>query len=256
MANSRVKERFELAMDARQVVAVLLGSLVILGGVFVLGITVGRQQTPAAAATATIAAPKDALAHLDDAMAPKAEEPAPVLKAHQALTDGRAIEKTMPVPQVKTTTVSIAAQSTTAVAPPATDPVIQPPAPEPAVAPAVPAATPAKEAAPSRAPAVAASGASRKAAEKAKPAQHPARAEGARKGTYTIQVASVPRRADAERLAKKLSDQHPRIVTADIPGKGRWYRVLVGSYESQDAAKRQATSLTRSGVHGIVTAMR
>jgi septal ring-binding cell division protein DamX len=248
MANSRVKERFELAMDARQVVAVLLGSLVILGGVFVLGITVGRQQAPPAAAAATIAAPRDALAHLDDAMAPKAEEPAPVLKAHQALTDGRAIEKTLPVPQVKTTAVTIAAQAPPAATPPAADPVIQPPP--------APAAAPATRSPPAPAAAVAASAAPRRSADKAKPAQRVARAEAARKGTYAIQVASVPRRADAERLARKLSGQHPRIVTADIPGKGRWYRVLVGSYESQDAAKREVASLTRSGVHGIVTAMR
>ncbi len=241
MANSRVKERFELAMDARQVIAVLVGSLVILGGVFVLGITVGRQQAPAAP-TAAAVAPRDALARLDDPL-PAREEPPPVLKAHQALTDGRAIEKALPVPQVKTTTVAIAPAGPVAPpVPPASDPVIQPiPAPA-AAAVAVRAATSPAVASPS-----ASAGATRR------DSRHDAKA---RQGAYTVQVASVPHRADAERLARRLAGRNPRVVAAEIPGKGRWYRVLVGSFDTQDAARRQVAALGRSGVHGIVTAMR
>ena len=77
-----------------------------------------------------------------------------------------------------------------------------------------------------------------------------------RRGAFTIQVASAQRRADAERVASKLSQRGARVVAADLPGKGRWYRVQIGDYPSREAASRQLASLSRAGLHGIVTAMR
>src|SRR5512133_3870809 len=88
MGNNRVKNRFELALDAKQVVALTVGVTVLVVGVFVLGMNLGRRSMIAAS---PIAAPKDPLARLD--------EPLPVrddtveLKAHQALTDARSIDK-------------------------------------------------------------------------------------------------------------------------------------------------------------------
>jgi cell division protein FtsN len=66
----------------------------------------------------------------------------------------------------------------------------------------------------------------------------------------------MPTREDAERIAKKHAARHPRIVSADVPGKGRWYRVVIGAYATQEAAKRQLAALTRVGVSGIVTTVR
>jgi cell division protein FtsN len=66
----------------------------------------------------------------------------------------------------------------------------------------------------------------------------------------------MQRREDAERIARKHASRGPRIVTADLPGKGRWYRVVIGSFESHEAAKRQLAVLSRAGVPGIVTAVR
>src|SRR5512140_885138 len=97
--NTRTKERFELALDARQVAVIAIGSLVIVAGAFVLGVTAGRHGL-VAPAPAVIAAPKDPLARLDDPL-PVREEPPPELKAHQALTDGRAIEQSLPVAPAK-----------------------------------------------------------------------------------------------------------------------------------------------------------
>ncbi|HEX9289389.1 MAG TPA: SPOR domain-containing protein, partial [Anaeromyxobacteraceae bacterium] len=90
-------QRFELSLDGRQATTVLVGALVILGAVFVLGLSLGRQ---AAARAAPAVAVHDALAPLDQPLA-ASDEPPPVLKAPQALTDDRAIEKSMPVPQVR-----------------------------------------------------------------------------------------------------------------------------------------------------------
>ena len=254
MGNSRLKERFELALDTRQVIAVLLGSMVILGGVFVLGMSVGRQATTVPAAP--IAAPKDALARLDEPVASR-EEPAPELKAHQALTDVRSFDQTLPVPHVKATTVAIAPAAPPKARPEETSPP-PPQAPNPFAAPApLEKAAAAPVPAPAATPGVASTAVKPGRAEPMKPPRSAARAvPSAKRGAYAIQVASVPRRADAERLARRYDARHPRIVTADVPGKGRWYRVLIGAFETQDAAKRQLATLTRSGVHGIVTAVR
>jgi cell division protein FtsN len=248
MGNSRVKERFELALDAKQVMAVLLGSLVILGGVFILGVSVGRQAS--AARAPVISAPKDPLARLDEPIAPRDEAP-PVLKAHQALTDPRSIDKTLPVPAVR----AVAATPPAAPAPvpvaavrPA-PPATPAPAPDPKVAtPAPKVATPAPKVA-TPAPKVAAP------APKAAAAK-PESVGAMRGGAYAIQVGSMPTREDAERFARKHAGRHPRIVSADLPGKGRWYRVVIGDYATQEAAKRQLATLTRAGISGIVTLVR
>ena len=83
-----------------------------------------------------------------------------------------------------------------------------------------------------------------------------AAAKAAPKGAYTIQVASSSSRADAERLAQKLAARRPRIAVADVAGRGRFYRVQIGTFESQEAARRQLAALARAGVAGIVTPAR
>jgi cell division septation protein DedD len=251
MGNSRVRERFELALDARQVMGILAGSLVILGGTFILGVSVGRQAGAARAPVVT--APKDPLARLDEPLAPR-EEPPPVLKAHQALTDSRSIDKTLPVPAVRTVSapppapVPSAAPTQAPVPSAATAVAVKPaaqPAPAPVTAP-VAAAPPTRNAAPAARPATS----SPRVAASARPEG------GGSRGGYAIQVGSMPTREDAERIAKKHAARHPRIVSADVPGKGRWYRVVIGAYATQEAAKRQLAALTRVGVSGIVTTVR
>jgi hypothetical protein len=235
MGNSRVKDRFALALDGRQVIALGLGVTVIVAGALVLGMNLGRRSMVAAAAA--IAAPKDPLARLDEPL--PLRDDAVELKAHQALTDARPIDKTLPVPQVKATTVAIA------------------PAPAPVAAASgvvreervVP---PTGAQAPRAGAPRAERGAVAPRVEKsAAPAAAPAR-----KGAYAIQIASLPTRGDAEKVARQNASRGPRIVQADVPGKGRYYRVLVGSFDTQDSARRQLAVLTRSGVKGIVTPVR
>ncbi|MFL5271107.1 MAG: SPOR domain-containing protein, partial [Anaeromyxobacteraceae bacterium] len=84
------------------------------------------------------------------------------------------------------------------------------------------------------------------------PKGKPAVVAAARHG-YTIQVASVAHRVDAEKVARRYQARHPRVVAADVPGKGRVWRVQVGSYPTRDAASR---SLAALGAHGYITAMR
>lgn len=248
--NCRVKQqRFEVSLSAKQATCVVVGALVVLGGAFLAGMSAGRRA--AVPAEAAAAAPGDALARLDQPL-PAREEAPPVLQAHQALTDSRALDKTLPV-KAEPTSPSGADEngSGQAVAPP-------PVASAPAVA-TPPAAAPAANAAAGRAlpePAPAEPSVAKRSERVTKPAPAKAIAGTRSKGAYTIQVAATPRRADAERLARRLAPRKSRIVAADVPGKGRWYRVQVGSYESRDAAKGQLAALSRSGIQGLVTAAR
>jgi DedD protein len=41
----RMKEKYDLSLDNRQIVSFLIGALVVLGSVFVLGVVVGKQLT-------------------------------------------------------------------------------------------------------------------------------------------------------------------------------------------------------------------
>ena len=67
--------------------------------------------------------------------------------------------------------------------------------------------------------------------------------------SYTLHLASYQKQAGAEEQAAKLAKQglRARVEPVDITGKGRWYRVLVGSFNSKDQARAQGQHLTKSG---------
>src|SRR5581483_9833528 len=58
----KLKEKFELSLDTRQIFTLTLVGLVSLGGVFVLGMAVGRKL----AAEAKVTQPPDLLSQLDE----------------------------------------------------------------------------------------------------------------------------------------------------------------------------------------------
>jgi cell division septation protein DedD len=252
--NSRVRsQRFELSLDVKQVAALLLAALVILGGVFVLGVSAGRQAALRAAAPA----PADTLARLDDPLPVTTREEPPSLTAHDALVSARPLDKTLPVPAVKTAQPggsAFGADARLRERPPAS-PTSESGAPPPtpptltAIAPVTP--TPTAPSTTAATPTLTATATDDSVRPERRPAAR-AEVEGAGP-SFTIQVASTPRRGEAEHLAKKLAARKPRIVEADVPGKGRWYRVQIGAYGSRDAAARQLTLLARAGVHGFVT---
>lgn len=69
-------------------------------------------------------------------------------------------------------------------------------------------------------------------------------------GRFTIQVGSYPNSEGAnERVSKLQSSGIPaRVVVANIPKKGTWYRVQVGRFASRDEAERYARELKAKGV--------
>ncbi|HSN91797.1 MAG TPA: SPOR domain-containing protein, partial [Anaeromyxobacteraceae bacterium] len=72
-------------------------------------------------------------------------------------------------------------------------------------------------------------------------------------GTFSVQVGASRDRAEADRIAGKFRSSGARVEEADVPGKGTWYRVRVGSFPTREAAERYLRDLAReTGVKGYV----
>jgi len=232
--NAQPREKFELSLDGRQIASIVVGALVILGVVFVLGLNVGNQM---AARRAAAASRTGDLAALDHVPAPAA----PAVPARSDITFYDQLPKGRPA------------------APPPPEPRTPAPLPAPrpvaAAAPAPEAASPAPPPPPSAPPAAAKDAPT--AVGKPVPAAVAAPSTAARpaaKGAWCVQLASVQDRAEAERLATRWKG---RVEAADLPGKGRRYRVRAGSFETREAADRYLQDLARqTGTKGFVTADR
>ena len=61
-------------------------------------------------------------------------------------------------------------------------------------------------------------------------------------GRFEIQAAAYRERRQAERLVKKFTALgfSPHVVMKDLPEKGRWFRVIVGGFESREKAREAA----------------
>lgn len=68
-------------------------------------------------------------------------------------------------------------------------------------------------------------------------------------GNLTLQVGSFPDQGQANARAAKLKEAgaEARVVKAEIPGKGTWYRVQVGGFKSRDEAQQFGNQLRNKG---------
>jgi DedD protein len=74
---------------------------------------------------------------------------------------------------------------------------------------------------------------------------------------WTVQLAAAQEHAEAERIAAKFASLNPRIEEADVPGKGRFWRVRVGAFDTREAAERYLHDVAReTGAKGFVTPTR
>jgi DedD protein len=242
--NERIRDRFDLSLDGRQIASIVVGALVILGVVFVLGLNVGRQL----AAREQVAGAGDALAALDQPNVPPSEP-----MRDDELTYGATLSK----PAAPAPTAPAPAPAARIATP---SPASSAPAAPAASATSAPAATPVPSAAQAAAPE------SSSATPAAAPAPTPPRPtlattlrspsapSASASGTWTVQVGSAQDRAEATRLAKRFDRWSPRVETAELGSKGRWYRVRVGRYETREAAERFLRDLQReTGAKGYVT---
>jgi cell division septation protein DedD len=277
----RMKEKFDVSLDNRQIVSLLIAGIVVMGAVFVLGVVVGKKL----AGNAQAAAAPDLLSALDanaqalqevqkeppltfqDELTRKAAEPAAPEPKKAPATKPAVTASATPAP--KPTPAAAAAPAVPAVKPPSAEkPTEQPGSAEkqetafnsadeelaalaamkkpqaPAAAPA-PKPTPgavAEETVPTRTATPA--GGLKEAIARAT-TQRPA--EAVPGGAFTIQLSAFQTREEADRFAGRLRDRGyaPYIVAAKVANKGTWYRVRMGSFPSRDAATRYLSDFKR-----------
>ena len=215
----RMKERFDLSLDNRQVGSLLIGGIVVLGAVFVLGVVVGKKL----AGNEETRKADDILSALDRKAEQAAAAPAP---AEVPLTFQEELTRKAITPEPKV--------------------------PEPkAAAPAAPEESPKLEIGEGR---VEQAAVPTRAAEReggladafTRAAAKPP-AEAVKGGAFTLQLSASQSRDEADRYVRRLRDRGyaPYIVKAEVAGKGTWYRVRMGSFPTKDAAQRYLTDFKR-----------
>ena len=65
------------------------------------------------------------------------------------------------------------------------------------------------------------------------------------KGRFEVQVAAYQESRKAEQMMEKLSPLGftSRVVMKELPGKGTWFRVIVGGFENREKAKAAADQI-------------
>ena len=224
----RMKEKYDLSLDSRQVVSLLVAGIVVLGAVFVLGVMVGKKL---AGSQRSERAP-DLLSALDQKSAAlERARAAPALTFQEELTADAGAPR---APAPKAT-----AEKKPEAAPKAAEAKADTPKtqgekkPETAGKPADAGAIAARTA-PFAAPATSAS------VPKASDGTVPT-------GAFTLQLGASQNRDDAERMVSRLREKGyaPYIVTAEVPGKGTFYRVRMGSFPTREAAGRYLEDFKR-----------
>jgi DedD protein len=207
----RLRERIELSLDDRQVAALAVGALLLLAGMFALGLLVGMQvarRSPQPAPLGDLAA-LDAQRSQTQRSAPAAEPKGgtPIMGSRDpihgvpdanssppARVDPPA-KKEIPAPPA---TVSVAPTQTVTVPPPEIEAPLPPPP--------------------------------------------------ARLGAYTVQLGASQQRAEALQLASRAeaAGLKPYVVEARLPLKnGLWYRVRVGAFPDKASAQRYRRDVDR-----------
>jgi cell division septation protein DedD len=67
------------------------------------------------------------------------------------------------------------------------------------------------------------------------------------KEKYHIQVISLKDRGKADQLSKKLTPLgfKPKVVVIELPGKGKWYRIIIEGFESREQAQKAIDSMEK-----------
>jgi cell division protein FtsN len=210
----KLKEKYELSLDTRQILTLTFVGLIALGGVFVLGVAVGKKL----GADEKVSQPVDLLSQLDAKSQPQ-------LTYQEELTKDPP-KPTKPPPSEPAPKAEVAIESAKP-AEPAPSPV--PPKEEP---------VPTRTAMPERD-----AGNLKEAIARA---QHPP-VEASADGSWTLQLSAYQDKAEADRFAADLRGRGyaPYVVEAHVAGKGTWYRVRMGRFPSKDAAGRYLADFQR-----------
>jgi cell division septation protein DedD len=85
----------------------------------------------------------------------------------------------------------------------------------------------------------------------------PAASAASSKVRYTIQVGAYPERGLAEDDVRNMKKRGyvAFVVATDLPDKGTWYRVRIGSFSKRDSAEKLAAELkSKEGIDSFITA--
>lgn len=77
------------------------------------------------------------------------------------------------------------------------------------------------------------------------------------KAFFTVQVKATQSSSEADGYARRLRSQgyQALVAEAEVPGKGRWFRVRVGKFDSRASAERYLVDFKReTHVEAFVTA--
>jgi DedD protein len=237
----RLKEKYELSLDDRQIVTLTVASLVVLGGVFMLGVVVGKKLAgePADRSSPDLLSQVDRKTAALDSL--KDREDA-ALTFQDELTK-KAPALATPVKQAEPAKV----------AEPKVEPVkSEAPKESVAVLPPEPAHLPESPKAEAIATRTSDGGGLKEAFGRVQRAPSNVVADG----SWTVQLAAYQERAEADRFAAGLRDKGyaPYIVEVEIPNKGTWYRVRMGRFATKDAASRYMDDFKReTSINAMVT---
>jgi len=229
----RMKDKLDLSLDSRQVVSLLVAGMVVLGAVFVLGVVVGKKLSEADRAARS----PDLLSALDEKAAMQREQASeePALTFQRTLT-----EKAPPEPPARPSEPKPAAEKpppapgagavAAAEAPPAVD------EPRPAAAGEAKGTIPPTPVTTRTAP-------SEERPRTVKLAVQAPRAPtpvAAPTSGWTLQLHASQDRAEASRFAAMMREKGyaPYLVVAEVPGRGTWHRVRLGSFSGREEALR------------------
>jgi DedD protein len=237
----RWKDKIEIRLDNRQVFFLFFGSALVACLLFILGVVVGKRlESRGRAAAPEI---EDPLALLDRIAA----SPSTV---DESITFPRTLSQ---APVVRAEKKVGKAEVKLAVAPPAEAPatVVQP-VEKPKAAEVIPVqvAAPAAAAAPTKvsvvSPATAKKAESKvtnepKVEEKKPSATKTSAANNNAAAKFSLQLGSFQSKEEADSFMSEFSSASPFVVSSEIPGKGRWFRVRVGKFStSEEAVKAKA----------------
>ncbi len=234
---NRLKEKYELSLDSRHVVGLTVGGLVLVGAVFVLGVSVGKKLS---ADERSLAAP-DLLTALDQKAAVMAERNADASLTFQDELTKKAPPPPPPLPPHIPEPEKIEPRVAEAPSPPA--PVAPPPA-KVVEAPKVQdviknVAVKADEPVPTR---IARDAGLKEAFNRLQRTPEPSGG-----GSWSLQLSASQDRLEADRFVSGLKDKgySPYIVEAQVAGKGTWYRVRLGRFANREAAARYLNDFKR-----------
>jgi DedD protein len=237
---NRLKEKIELNLDRRQVTSLSVVALLLSAGIFALGVMVGKNLAPQARPTP----PAEALLDRLDAQADGgAAGPADPLTFQEELT------KKLP-PQSQ--------QSPKAAHQPLPAAPVPPPSPANPIAQTSAVAAALLDAGSGKPLALLDPTDKDSGVEVAVAAKLPVpKAVAAPKSFFTLQVQATQSSADADKFAKKLRGQgyQSLVAEADVTGKGKWYRVRVGHFDTRAQADHYLADFKReTHLEAFVTA--